>query len=257
VLGKTRMTVVRLGNGDLFLHSPIAYDAALSDELASMGRVRHLVSPNQFHYAHIGEWSRAFPDALTWASPGVRRMARARGIDVQFNRDLGSSAREEWRDDIDQTAIPGGIFGEIVFFHQRSKTLMLTDTILNLELDKLTQPWRFATRMTGMYYPRGQIFFGMRLPSPCREEKRGPLSARSSRGSRSASPSPMDAASNRTAARYCDGCSPGHCSGTTTRRPNKRCAYPSHARLCAPSGPPDMSASCPLSGGEADSICSV
>src|SRR6185312_17029750 len=34
----TRMTVVRLGDGDLFLHSPIAYDAALSDELASMGR---------------------------------------------------------------------------------------------------------------------------------------------------------------------------------------------------------------------------
>jgi hypothetical protein len=160
----TRMTVVRLGNGDLFLHSPIAYDAALSDELASMGRVRHLVSPNQFHYAHIGEWSRAFPDALTWASPGVRRRARARGIDVQFNRDLGSSAPEEWRDDIDQTVIPGGIFGEIVFFHKRSNTLMLTDTVINLELDKLTQPWRFATRMTGMYYPRGQIFFGMRLP---------------------------------------------------------------------------------------------
>jgi hypothetical protein len=41
---------------------------------------------------------------------------------------------------------------------------MLTDTILNLELDKLTQPWRFATRVTGMYYPQGQIFFGMLLP---------------------------------------------------------------------------------------------
>jgi len=160
----TRMTVVRLGDGDLFLHSPIAYDAALSDELASMGRVRHLVSPNQFHYAHIGEWSRAFPDALTWASPGVRRRARARGIDVQFKRDLGSFAPEEWRGDIDQTTVPGGIFGEIVFFHKPSKTLMLTDTIINLELDKLKQPWRFATRMTGMYYPRGQIFFGMWLP---------------------------------------------------------------------------------------------
>jgi hypothetical protein len=160
----TRMTVVRLGNGDLFLHSPIAYDAALADQLAFIGRVRHLVSPNRFHYAHIGEWSRAFPDALSWASPGVRRRARAGGIDVQFNRTLGLFAPEEWRDDIDQTAIPGGIFGEIVFFHKRSKTLMLTDTILNLELDKLTQPWRFVTRMTGMYYPRGQIFFGMRLP---------------------------------------------------------------------------------------------
>jgi Domain of unknown function (DUF4336) len=160
----TRMIVVRLGNGDLFLHSPIAYDAGLAGELGCMGRVRHLVSPNQFHYAHIGEWSRAFPDAFTWASPGARRRARARGIDVEFNRDLGSSAPEEWRDEIDQTAVPGGIFGEVVFFHKRSRTLLLTDTIINLELDKLNQPWRFGAWITGMYYPRGQIFFGMWLP---------------------------------------------------------------------------------------------
>jgi hypothetical protein len=55
----TRMTVVKLKNGDLFLHSPIAFDAALAETLQSLGTVQHLVSPNQFHYAHIGEWSRA------------------------------------------------------------------------------------------------------------------------------------------------------------------------------------------------------
>src|SRR5215470_19981864 len=64
----TRMTVVQLKSGDLFLHSPIAFDAAIARHLQSMGPMRHLVSPNQFHYAHIGEWSRAFPEAITWAS---------------------------------------------------------------------------------------------------------------------------------------------------------------------------------------------
>src|SRR5215470_3633837 len=64
----TRMTVVRLGSGDLFLHSPIAFDRVLAERLRALGTVRHLVSPNQFHYAHIVEWSRAFPDAITWAS---------------------------------------------------------------------------------------------------------------------------------------------------------------------------------------------
>ncbi len=160
----TRMTVVRLGNGDLFLHSPIAFDAALADHLQSIGTVRHLVSPNQFHYAHIGEWARAFPDAVTWASPGARRRARARGIDVAFKTDLGREAPRDWRDEIDQIAIPGGIFGEFVFFHKASKTLIVADTIINLELDKITQPWRLAAQLTGMYHPRGQIFFGMRLP---------------------------------------------------------------------------------------------
>src|SRR6516225_7215610 len=57
----TRMTVVRLSNGDLLLHSPIKFDEGLAKELRRLGRVRHLVSPNQFHYAHIGEWAKAFP----------------------------------------------------------------------------------------------------------------------------------------------------------------------------------------------------
>jgi hypothetical protein len=160
----TRMTVVRLGNGDLFIHSPIAFEPALADRLQAMGTVRHLVSPNQFHYAHIGEWSRAFPGAVAWASPRARKRARSRGIDVHFDRDIGIEPPEEWRAEIDQTAVPGGIFGEIVFFHKESKTLILADTIINLELDMIRQPWRFAAKLTGMYYPRGQIFFGMRLP---------------------------------------------------------------------------------------------
>jgi len=160
----TRMTVVRLKNGDLFLHSPIAFEASLAGHLQSIGTIRHLVSPNQFHYAHIGEWSRAFPDAVTWASPGVRARARARGIEAQFKRDLGVQAPDEWQDEIEQTVVPGGIFGEIVFFHKLSRTVILADTILNLELDKVRQPWRLAAWLTGMYYPNGQLFFGMRLP---------------------------------------------------------------------------------------------
>jgi Domain of unknown function (DUF4336) len=160
----TRMTVVRLSNGDLFLHSPIKFDETLASGLQQIGTIRHLVSPNQFHYAHIGEWSKAFPDAIPWASPRVRQRARARHIDVTFARDLDFNPPEEWRQDIDQALFPGGYFKEFIFFHKKSKTLVLTDTIINIELDKMTEPWRTATKLSGMYYPRGQIFFGMRLP---------------------------------------------------------------------------------------------
>ena len=169
----TRMTVVQLRSGDLFLHSPVAFDATLAKHLQSMGTIRHLVSPNQFHYAHIGEWSRAFPEALTWGSTPARRRARARGIDVVFKMDLGPEAPEQWADEIDQIAIPGGIFGEFVFFHKASRTLVLADTIFNIELDKINQPWRFAVRLSGMYHPRGQIFFGMRLPLLLQKRKSG------------------------------------------------------------------------------------
>jgi hypothetical protein len=160
----TRMTVVRLGNGRLFLHSPIKYDERLAAELRRLGTVRHLISPNQWHYAHIGEWQRAFPDAIAWASPGVRRRARARCVDVNFTRELEAQPPAEWQAEIDQTLVPGGIFKELVFFHKASGTLILTDTIMNLEPDKLDEPWRTAVKLSGMTYPHGQIFFGMRMP---------------------------------------------------------------------------------------------
>src|SRR5262249_38786851 len=167
----TRMTVVRLSNGDLFLHSPIKFDGRLANELLGLGAVRHLISPNQFHYAHIGEWAKAFPNAVSWASPRVRKRARARHVDVDFTRDLDASPPEEWGREIDQTLFPGGYFKEFIFFHKASKTLILTDTIMNIELDKMTEPWRTATKLTGMYHPFGQIFFGMRLPLLLQRQK--------------------------------------------------------------------------------------
>jgi hypothetical protein len=160
----TRMTVVRLSNNDLFLHSPIKFHGTLANEMQRLGTIRHLVSPNQFHYAHIGEWAKAFPNAVTWASPHVRERARARHVDVEFKRDLEAGSPEEWRQEIDQTLFPGGYFKEFIFFHKASRTLILADTIINIELDKVTEPWRTATKVTGMYHPYGQIFFGMRLP---------------------------------------------------------------------------------------------
>jgi hypothetical protein len=160
----TRMTVVRLSNGDLFLHSPVKFNERLAKELHGLGTVRHLVSPNQFHYAHIGEWARAFPETISWASPRVRQRASARHVDIDFTRDLDASAPEEWRGEIDQLLFPGGYFKEFIFFHKTSRTLILTDTIINIELDKISEPWRTVTKLSGMYHPSGQIFFGLRLP---------------------------------------------------------------------------------------------
>jgi hypothetical protein len=160
----TRMTVVRLSNGDLFLHSPIKLDERLANEVRALGAPRHLVSPNQFHYAHIGEWARAFPETVAWASPGVRGRARARRVEVGFARALDANAPHEWRAEIDQLLFPGGYFKELIFFHKPSRSLILTDTIINLELDKISEPWRTATKLTGMHHPHGQLFFGMRLP---------------------------------------------------------------------------------------------
>jgi len=174
----TRMTVVRLSDGDLFLHSPVRFERRLADELKQLGRVRHLISPNQFHYAHIGEWADAFPDAIAWASPRVRQRARARHLNIRFARDLGAAPPEEWREDLDQTLFPGGYFKELIFFHWGTRTLVVADSIINIELDKMDEPWRTATKLTGMAYPYGRTFFGMRLPVLFQRRAAGTVAAK-------------------------------------------------------------------------------
>ena len=85
-------------------------------------------------------------------------------MDIDFTRDLEVNASEEWRREIDQLLFPGGYFKEFIFFHKDLRTLILTDTIINIELDKISEPWRTANKLAGMYHPYAQIFFGMRLP---------------------------------------------------------------------------------------------
>ncbi len=159
----TRMTVVQLASGDLILHSPIAFDAALAKRLQSLGRVRHLVSPNRGHYAHIGEWARQFPHAIAWASPGVREPARSQRIEVEFQRDLTTQAPPDWRDEIDQTIIPGAVLDEVVFFHRASKPLIVADMIMNFEPERLSQPYRLIARLMGICSPGGGLSPDLRL----------------------------------------------------------------------------------------------
>src|SRR5215211_1922399 len=96
------------------------------------------------------------------------------GMLMSTSRETSRSVRpKKWRREIDQTLFPGGYFKEFIFFHNASKTLILADTIINIELDKVTEPWRTATKFTGMYHPYGQIFFGMRLTLLLQRAKAG------------------------------------------------------------------------------------
>ena len=57
----TRMTVVRLDDGSLFLHSPTALTPALKADIEKAGTPRWIVGPNRLHYWWIPDWKSAFP----------------------------------------------------------------------------------------------------------------------------------------------------------------------------------------------------
>lgn len=153
----TRMTVVRLSDGGLWLHSPIALDDALRAQIDALGPVRHLIAPNWIHYASVHQWQAVWPDAHTWAAPGVAARAAKHDVPIRIDTDLTNDAAADWAGQIPFRHVTGSpVHSEVVFFHDASRTLILTDLIENFAPEHL--PWWMAalTRLVGITTPDGR-----------------------------------------------------------------------------------------------------
>ena len=167
-----RMTLIRLSGGDLWLHSPTRLTEDLAQALNGLGRVRHLVAPNLAHWTFAADWQSRYPDAMTWAAPGLRERAQVRRRGIRLDRDLAQSAPDEWAGEIEQVIVPGaGGFTEVDFFHVGSRTLVLTDLIVNLEAEKLPMLLRPAARLAGIVAPDGKAPIYLRLIIRAKREK--------------------------------------------------------------------------------------
>jgi uncharacterized protein DUF4336 len=159
----TRAVIVRLADGGLWIWSPVELSQALRSHVATLGPVRHLVSPNKIHYAHVATWKAAYPEAIAWASPGVRERAASQQVDVTFDRDLTDTPDEAWAPEIDQLVFRGSrLMDEVVFFHRASRTLILADLIENFERDKLDFAERLLMGFGGVSDPDGKASRGYR-----------------------------------------------------------------------------------------------
>jgi hypothetical protein len=158
------MTVIRLENGDVLLHSPTRFDARLKADIEALGPIRHLVAPNIAHWSFIEDWQRECPQATTWAAPHLRERSQVKASAVRLDRDLPDRSPSEWAGEIEQVIVPGAAgFREVAFFHRASRTLVLTDLIANLEASKLPLPARAFAWATGTLAPDGKAPAYLRL----------------------------------------------------------------------------------------------
>jgi len=135
----TRATVVQLDGGDVWVHSPTAMSGALRAALKALGPVRHLVAPNQIHFLHIPAWAKAYPEATFWAAPGVHERAAKNAISLPESQPLDPRhAQTPGQGQIKQLLVRGSRWHkEVAFFHEASRTTILTALIEAFETDKL------------------------------------------------------------------------------------------------------------------------
>lgn len=122
----TRMTVVRLADGGLWIASPIPCSFAQLAEIAPLGEVRHLLSPTPRHHWRLEEWHRLFPDALLWS---CRLSAGTLGDRSLPTTILGEEAPDAWAGQLEQARFRARGFDEIAFFHRASSTVLLEDVV--------------------------------------------------------------------------------------------------------------------------------
>jgi hypothetical protein len=121
----TRMAVMRLADGGLFVWSPVALSLELRAAVDVLGPVRFIVAPNALHDLYLAAWHSAYPTAQLFAAP---RLA-ARRPDFRFAGELGEAPEMAWAGDIDQVLMRNAITTEAVFFHRASRTVLFTDLI--------------------------------------------------------------------------------------------------------------------------------
>jgi hypothetical protein len=145
-----RMTVIRLDQGGLLVYAPVAPTQEcinlVQELVASHGAVKYIILPTISGLEHknfVGPFARKFPQATVFVAPKqwsfpLNLPLSWLGFPAKRTQVLpADSSQTPFGDEFDY-AILGDIdlrlgqFEEVVFFHKRSQTLLVTDSIVSI-----------------------------------------------------------------------------------------------------------------------------
>ena len=151
-----RCTVVRLNDGTLWVHSPLAPTQEFFDLVESCGSsqdrnsVAHVVVPTYAleHKVFVKDALQRWPNAQLWTSPQQFSFPFHVSDDFVFGKAVDgvldssdSSKIPPWSDEIEYSSLQGGTFNiggkpttlcETAFFHKASKSLIVTDAVAQI-----------------------------------------------------------------------------------------------------------------------------
>ena len=173
----TRMAVVRLEGGGLWLWSPIEPSSDLVEEVTALGPVRYLVSPNKLHHLFLAAWKAKFPDAKLCGTASTA----ARFSKMDFTGTLADDPPPDWAGQIDQYYFPNSpLLDELIFFHRKSRTAIIADLSQPFSENFLKRHWppwlrwiaRRARMVQGWGYAPMELRFTFRRRAAARAKVR-------------------------------------------------------------------------------------
>jgi len=170
----TRMSVVQLTSGDVWVSSPAQVPFDVLAEISRLGPVRYLVSATPRHFWRLYAWHTLFPDAELWSSPMTPITLKRE--DLPLTGILDDQAQRPWVPDLDQILIRGSSWlNEVAFFHGPSRTLLVED-VIQIHEARAGHPVRNALiELGGVAAPGGGVGLDIRLTFRDRDAARASL----------------------------------------------------------------------------------
>ena len=151
----TRMTLICLVTGELIVISPVQVDSDTINQLNAIGDVSYIIAPNLYHYLFVSSFKAIYPKAKLWVAPGLESKKSDLPIDKVISIDKNSMMFNEVEyllfDGFKVFDLKGSsLLNECVFFHQESRTLILTDTAFHFD-QSFSLTTQLAARLIGSY----------------------------------------------------------------------------------------------------------
>ncbi|MEA5580791.1 DUF4336 domain-containing protein [Nodularia harveyana UHCC-0300] len=148
-----RMTVVKLSEGGLLVYAPVAPTPEcmrlVAELVAKHGDVKYIILPTISgieHKVFVGPFARSFPNAEVFVAPGqwsfpFNLPLSWLGLPAKRTHILPSDCRNTpFAEEFDYgilgpIELGPGKFAEVAFFHKRSHTLLVTDSVVSVSAE--------------------------------------------------------------------------------------------------------------------------
>ena len=162
VMFTTRMIVVKLANGSLWVDSPVPVPFDTLKHITELGPVSYLVAATPRHVWRLEAWHTLFPEAQLWVPRTTPFTLKKEHL--PFTDMLGDAPQSDWADDFDQLAFQGNpLIEEVLFFHKASRTVILDDLIQIHPRVKGKLLRNALFKLEGVASPQGGVGLDIRL----------------------------------------------------------------------------------------------
>ncbi|MBS1970575.1 MAG: DUF4336 domain-containing protein [Bdellovibrionales bacterium] len=124
-----RSTIIALDANNLMVISPIEPTPKLVEAISDIGMVKYIVAPNGMHHLYVNKFAANFPEAEIWGPADLH----AKRNDIQFSGVLDTQEVMPWDHYVEMHSLKARapMFEEFLFFHPKTKTLIVTDMMFN------------------------------------------------------------------------------------------------------------------------------